>query len=152
MKRILIPGILVCVLLVWHMGRPSLADKLKSDQAAKWEPITFKSSAGKEINVSVLRIWKSAAADPKWPQLALVRLPPAAYKELWKDTKALKTFVDGAQTQKPIFDAPVTITENCKLPEPEDEKVEDDTTWLLTLSHRTSHASCSAIHEHAIGH
>jgi hypothetical protein len=152
MKRILILAILVCALVVWHASRPSLADSKQSAKAAKWEQVTFKPEVGKEENVMVLRIWDSAAADSKWPQLALVRLPVAGYKELMKDPKALKTFIDGAQTGKPIFDAPVTITEGCKLPKPEDEKSASELSWLVTVSHRTSQVSCSAIPELAIGH
>ena len=152
MKRTLILAILVCALAVWHASRLSLADTKQSAKAAKWEQVTFKPEVGKEENVMVLRIWDSAAADAKWPQLALVRLPAVAYKELMKDPKALKTFIDGTQTGKPIFDAPVTITEGCRLPKPEDEKSAAELSWLVTLSHRTSRVSCSAIPELAIGY
>ena len=152
MKRILILAILACALAEWHASRPSLADSKQSAKAAKWEQMTFKPEVGKEEHVMVLRIWDSAAADSKWPQLALVRLPAAGYKELMKDPKALKTFIDGTQTGKPIFDAPVTITEGCRLPKPEDEKSAAELSWLMTVSHRTSRVSCSAIPELAIGH
>jgi len=152
MKRILILGALVCALVVWHARWPSLADKKESIKAAKWEQVTFKLETGKEENALVLRIWDSAAADPKWPQLALLRLSPAAYKELRKKPTALKAFIDGTQTGKLIFDAPVTITEGCKLPEPDDEKSADRVNWLLTISHRVSYVSCSAFLEHAIDH
>src|ERR1700741_350181 len=108
MKRILTLGILVCALAAWHTSQPSLADKKQGAKSAKWEQVTFKSETGKVENVMVLRIWDSAAGDTKWPQLALLRLPPAVYKELQKDSKALKAFIDGTQTGKPIFDAPVT--------------------------------------------
>ena len=152
MKRILILGALVCGLAVWHTSQPSLADKKQNAKAAKWEPVTFKSETGKEEAVMVLRIWDSAAGDPKWPQVALLRLPPAVYKELRKDSKGLKAFVDGTQTKKPIFDAPVTITEGCKLPEADDEKSAEEVGWLVTIVHRTSRCSCTALREHAIGH
>jgi hypothetical protein len=152
MKRILILGILMCALVVWHTSRPSLADKKQSAKPAEWEQVTFKLETGKEENVMVLRIWDSAAGDLKWPQLALLRLPPVVYKELRKDSKALKAFIDGTQTGKPVFDAPVTITEGCKLPEPEDEKSAEKVSWLIIVSHRTSLVSCSALREHAIGH
>jgi hypothetical protein len=152
MKRILTLGILVGVLAVWHTSQPSFADKKQSAKAAKWEQVTFKSETGKEEAVMVLRIWDSAAGDPKWPQVALLRLPPAVYKELRKNSEKLKAFVDGTQTGKPIFDAPVTITEGCKLPEPDDEKSAEEVSWLLTIIHRTSRCSCTALREHAIGH
>jgi hypothetical protein len=105
---------------------------------------------GKEEGVGVLRIWNSSAADAKWPQLALLRLSTGVYDELRKDPKELKSFVDGTKTGKPIFDAPVTITENCKLPEPSDQKVDGDVKWLVTMDHRTSRCSCNAILERAI--
>jgi hypothetical protein len=150
MKRILILGTLACALGVWHASWPSLADQKQSAKPAKWEQLTFKLAPGTVENVIVLRIWDSAAADPKWPQLALLRLSPAAYKQLRKDSTALKALIDGTQTGKLIFDAPVTITEGCKLPEPDDEKSADEVSWLLTISHRISHVSCSAFPERAI--
>jgi hypothetical protein len=152
MKRILILGTLACTLVMGHASWSSLADKKESAKAAKWEQVTFKLDKGKEESAMVLRIWDSAAADPKWPQLALLRLSPAAYKELRKNSTALKAFIDGTQTGKLIFDAPVTITEGCKLPKPEDEKSAEEVSWLLTISHRTSHVSCSALRERAIGY
>jgi hypothetical protein len=152
MKQILTLGILVWALAVWHTSQPSLADKKQDDKSAKWEQVTFKLETGKAENAMVLRIWDSAAGDPKWPQLALLRLPPMAYKELSKDSKALKVFIDGTRTGKPIFDAPVTITEGCKLPELEDEKSAEEVSWLVFLSHRTSRVSCRALREYAIGH
>jgi hypothetical protein len=159
MKRlnILIPGtlvsalILVCALVVWHTSQPSFADEKQSAKPAKWEHVTFKSEMGKEEDVLVFGVWKSAASDPKWPQLALLRLPPAVYKEFRNDTKVFKAFVDGTQTGKPVFDAPVTITEGCKLPEPGEEK-SDDVSWLVTIDHRQSRCSCTALPEHAKGH
>ena len=150
MKRILTFGILVCALVFWHTTRPSLADQKQSAKPAQWEKVTFEVEKGKEVNAMVLRIWDSAASDPKWPQLALLRLPPPAYEKLWKDSKTLKAFIDGKQTGKPIFDAPVTITDGCKLPEPKDEKSTEEISWLIIVSHRTSHVSCSALPEHAI--
>jgi hypothetical protein len=158
MKRhILIPGtlvcavILVCGLVVWHTSQPSFADENQSAKPAKWEHVPFTSKISKEEDVLVLGIWKSAASDPKWPQLALLRLPPSVYKEFRNDTKVFKAFVDGTQTGKPVFDAPVTITEGCKLPEPGDEK-SNDVSWLVTIDHRQSLCSCTAIPEHAIGY
>ena len=159
MKRlnILIPGTLVCALIfvcalvVWHASQPSFADE---KQNANWKHVTFKSERGKEEDVLVLEVWKSAAGDPKWPQLALLRLPPAVYKEFRNDSKVFKAFVDGTQTGKPVFDALVTITEGCKLPEPGGEK-SDDVSWLVTIDHRQSLCSCTALlehAEHAIGH
>jgi hypothetical protein len=150
MKRILIPGILLCALAVWCTSQLSLADKKQGAKAAQWEQVIFRSETGKEEGVKVLRIWDSVAGDPKWPQVALLRLPPAVYKELRKDTKGLKAFIDGTQTGKPIFDAPVTITEGCKLPEPDDEKSGEVVGWLVTIVHRTSRCSCSALREQAI--
>ena len=158
MKRILISGILVSALILFfaqvvlHTGEPSLADEKQSAKPAQWEQITFKPEIGKEESLLVLRIWKSAASDPKWPQLALLRLPPAAYKELRKDSKALKVFIDGTQTGKPIFDASVTITENCKLPEVDEATSAEDVNWLVTIDHRESRCSCTAFLEHAIKH
>ena len=157
MKRlnILIPGtlvgalMLVCVLVEWHTSQPSFADEKQSARPAKWEHVTFKSEMGKEEDVLVLRVWKSAVSDPKWPQLALLRLPPEVYKEFRNDTKVFKAFVDGTQTGKPVFDAPVTITEGCKLPEPGDEK-SGEVSWLVTIDHRTSRCACTALQEHAI--
>jgi len=150
MKRILIPGILLCALAVWCTSQLSLADNKQSAKAAQWEQVTFKSETGKEEAAMVLRIWDSVAGDPKWPQVALLRLSPAVYKELRKDPKGLKAFIDGTQTGKPIFDAPVTITEGCKLPEPDDEKSAEAVGWLVTIVHRTSRCSCSALRERAI--
>ena len=150
MKRILIPGILLCALAVWCTSQLSLADNKQSAKAAQWEQVTFKSETGKEEAAMVLRIWDSVAGDPKWPQVALLRLPPAVYKELRKDPKGLKAFIDGTQTGKPIFDAPVTITKGCKLPEPDDEKSAEAVGWLVTIVHRTSRCSCSALRERAI--
>jgi len=123
----------------------------QSAKPAMWEQVTFRSETGKEDSVSVLRIWDSAAGDTKWPQLALLRLPPAVYKELRINSKALKAFIDGTETGKPIFDAPVTITESCKLPEPLDEKSAEEVSWLVFLSHRTSRVSGTALREYAIG-
>jgi hypothetical protein len=154
MKRIniLITGTLVCALVVaWHTSQPSFADEKQTVKPAKWEHVTFKSERGKDEDVMVLEVWKSAASDPEWPQLALLRLPPAVYKEFRSDTKVFKAFVDGTQTGKPVFDAPVTITEGCKLLEPADEK-SDDVSWLVTIDHRQSRSSCTALPEHAIGH
>lgn len=150
MTRILIPGILLCSLAVWCTSQLSLADIKQSAKAAQWEQVTFKSETGKEEAAMVLRIWDSVAGDPKWPQVALLRLSPAVYKELRKDPKGLKAFIDGTQTGKPIFDAPVTITEGCKLPEPDDEKSAEAVGWLVTIVHRTSRCSCSALRERAI--
>jgi hypothetical protein len=140
MKRIniLITGTLVCALVVaWHTSQPSFADEKQTAKPAKWEHVTFKSERGKDEDVMVLEVWKSAASDPKWPQLALLRLPPAVYKEFRNDTK--------------VFKVPVTITEGCKLLEPADEK-SDDVSWLVTIDHRQSRSSCTALPEHAIGH
>jgi hypothetical protein len=159
MKRfkILIPGtlvctlILVCALVVEHTSRSSLADEKQIAQPTKWEHVTFKSGIGIEQDVLVLRIWQSAPSDAKWPQLALLRLPPAVYAQFRNDTKVFKAFVDGTQTGKPVFDAPVAITDRCKLPEPEDKK-SDDVSWLVTIEHRQSKCSCTAFLEHAIEH
>jgi hypothetical protein len=159
MKRlnILIPRTLICTLIlacavgVWHTSQPSFAGEKQSAKPTKWEHVNFKSDLGKDEDVLVLRVWKSAPSDPKWPQLALLRLPPAVYKEFRNDTKAFKAFVDGTQIGKPVFDAPVTITEGCKLPEPGDEK-SDDVSWLVTIDHRQSRCSCTALPEHAIAH
>src|SRR6266849_7077173 len=133
MKRILVLGVMVFALCGWLMSASS-ADKKPADKksAAMWEPITFKLESGETESILVLRIWDSPARDPKWPQLALLRMSPRAYKELRKDSKALKSFIDGAKT-KPVFDADVTITEGCKLPEPEDHSA-DDTSWLMIVS------------------
>jgi hypothetical protein len=150
MKKLLIPGILACATLVGHTGQPSLADKKQSDKAAKWEQVTVKLEDGKEVNVLVLKLWDSAAADPKWPQLALARLPPSVYNVFRNDSKALKTFVEGTQTGKPLFDASVTITENCVLPGMDDGASKGETSSLVMLSHRVSHVSCTALQEQAI--
>ena len=85
MKRlnILIPGTLVCALIFvcalvgWHASQPSFADEKQNAKPVNWKHVTFKSERGKEEDVLVLEVWKSAAGDPKWPQLALLRLPPA---------------------------------------------------------------------------
>jgi hypothetical protein len=154
--NILIPGtlvcalILVCALVVWHTSQPSFAEEKQSAKPAKWEHVTFMSEMGKKEDVLVLRVWKSEATDPKWPQIALLGLPPAVYKELRQDPKALKAFVDGTQTGKPIFDAPVTITEGCRLPEAGDGKSANEVRWLVTIDHRTSKCGCTALQEHAI--
>jgi len=95
-----------------------------------------------------LRLWKSAAADPNWPQLALLRLPPAVYKKFREDTNAFKAFIDGTQTHKPVFSASVTITDGCKLPEPENEQ-SDGVSWLVIINHRQSHSICTAFLEQA---
>src|SRR6202008_1756958 len=121
-------------------SRSSFADEKQIARPTKWEHVTSKSGMGKEQDVLVLRIWKSAASDPKWPQLALLRLPPTVYEQFRNDTKVFKAFVDGTQTGKPVFDAPVTITDGCKLPEPEDKK-SDDVSWLVTIEHRVSRCS-----------
>jgi hypothetical protein len=155
MKRIniLITGtlvcalILVCALVVWHPSQLSFADETQNVKPATWKHVTFRSEMGKKEDILVLGVWNSSASDPKWPQLALLRLPPAVYKEFRNNTKVFKAFVDGTQTGKPVFDAPVTITEGCKLPEPEDEK-SDDVSWLVTLDHRHSLCSCTALLEH----
>lgn len=149
MKRIIILGILAYALVILHTDQLSLADKKQSTNAAKWESVTFKSATG-DVEVKVLRIWDSPAGDPKWPQLALLRLPPAAYKELRKDSDALKAFIDGTQTGKPIFDAPVTITEACKLPEPGDRKSAEGTDFIVLTGHRTSRVSCTTLEEQAM--
>jgi hypothetical protein len=152
--NILIPGTLVCALILacalaaWHTSQPSFADEKQSAKPAVWEHVTFKSEVGKEEDVLVLRVWRSAASDPKWPQLALLRLPPAVYQKFRDDTNVFKAFVDGTQTGKPVFDAPVTITEGCNLPSPGDEK-SNDLSWLVTLDHRQSHSSCTALPEQA---
>src|SRR6267143_1796429 len=145
--NILIPGTLVCALILacalvaWHTSQPSFADEEQSAKPAKWEHVTFKSKMGKEEDVLVLGVWRSAASDPKWPQLALLRLPPAVYKEFRNDTNVFKAFVDGTQTKKPVFDALVAITEGCKLPEPGGEK-SDDVSWLVTIENRQRRCSC----------
>jgi hypothetical protein len=159
MKRIniLITGTLLCALIlvcapvVWHTSQPSFADEKQTAKPTTWEHVTFKSQRGNEEDVLVLRVWKSVASDPKWPQLALLRLSPAVYKEFRNDTNVFKAFVDGAQTGKSVFDAPVTITEGCKLLEPGDEESED-VSWLVTIDHRQSRSSCTALPEHAIEH
>jgi hypothetical protein len=121
----------------------------QSAEPGMWERVTIKLTIGKEEDVLVLRVWKSAANDPKWPQLALLRVSPAVYKELRNDTKALKAFVDGTQTGKPVFDAPVTITDECKLPDPGNETA-DDVNWLICMDHRQSRCSGTAFPEHAM--
>jgi hypothetical protein len=137
--------------VAWHPIQPSFADEKQTAKPATWEHVTFKSQRGNEEDVLVLRVWKSAPSDPKWPQLALLRLPPAVYKEFRNDTKVFKEFVDGTQTGKLVFDAPVTITEGCKLLEPGNEE-SVDVSWLLTIDHRQSRCSCTALPEHAIEH
>ena len=156
MKRlnILIRGTLVCALMlacalqVWHTSQPSFADEKQSAKPAVWEHVTFKSEMGKEEDVLVLRVWRSAANDPKWPQLALLRLPAAVYKKFKDDTNVFKAFINGTQTGKLVFDAPVTITAECNLPEPGDEN-SDNVTWLVAIDHRQSHSSCIALREQA---
>jgi len=156
MKRlnILIPGTFLCALIlasalaVWHTSRLSFADEKQSAKPAEWEHVTFTSGIGKGEDVLVLRVWRTAANDPKWPQLALLRLPPSVYKKFRDDTNVFKAFVDGTQTNKPVFDAPVTITDGCKLPEPEDGK-SDGVSWLVTIDHRQSHSICAAFLEQA---
>jgi hypothetical protein len=155
MKRILIPGtfvftlILLFAFLARHTSQPVLADEKQSANPAKWEHLTFKSEVGRDEDVSVLRLWDSAASDSRWPQLALLRLSPTAYKELSKDSKTFKVFIDGTQTGKPIFDAPVTITENCKLPAAA-EKYAEGVGWLVTVDHRQSRCGCTALQEQEI--
>ena len=146
MKRIVIPGILVCVLFLWYTSQPTFAGKQKTSKSATWEHTTFKTNKGTE-QVLVLRLWDSDAADPKWPQLALLRLSPASYKELQKDPNLLKSFIDG----RSVFNAAVTITEGCKLPESQDDN-SDDLSWLVTVSHRQSRCSCVALREQAMSH
>jgi len=97
MKRlnILIPGTLVCAVVwvcalgVWHTSQPSFADEKQNSKPAEWEHVTFKLEMGKEVDIQVLRVWKLPTSDPKWPQLALLRLPPAAYKKFRDDTALL---------------------------------------------------------------
>src|SRR6266849_11135015 len=145
MKRILVLGVMVFALCGWLMSASS-ADKKPADKksAAMWEPITFKLESGETESILVLRIWDSPARDPKWPQLALLRMSPRAYKELRKDSKALKSFIDGDKTKKPVFDAPVTITDGCKLPEPDAGDSADEASWVVTVDHRVSLCRCSA--------
>jgi hypothetical protein len=150
-KRMLILPFLACVLILWHLTELSFASKDKNSGAAQWEVIPFKTMTGKQEKVLVLRLWDSAANDPKWPQLALLRLPPAVYKEFQGNSSTFKAFVDGSDTGKPIFNAAVTITQGCKLPEPEDQQPDDDFSWVVTINHRTSRCSCSAFPEYAIG-
>jgi hypothetical protein len=140
--------ILACALVVRHTSQPSFAHEKQSAKPGEWEHVTFKSDIGKPEDVLVLRVWRTAANDPKWPQLALLRLPPAVHKKFRDDTKVFKAFVDGTQTKKPVFDADVTITEECKLPEPGDQQ-SDDVSWLVTIEHRQSRCSCTALLERA---
>jgi hypothetical protein len=149
MNRILVSGMVVCALLVWHKDRSPLADDDQSSQPAKWERVIFRSEAGKEEAVMVLRIWDSAARDSKWPQLALLRLPPTVYNDFSKDSKTLETFIDGTKTGKPIFNADVTITEGCKLFRADGEKSSPEISWLVVVDHRQSHCSCTALREEA---
>jgi hypothetical protein len=151
MKRSLIPGILVCAFFLWHTSQPSFASKQKTSKSAAWEQVTFMSADGTAQQVQVLRLWDSKAADPRWPQLALLRLSPVSYKEIQKDPKLLKAVVDGTPSGTPVFDKPVTITEECKLPESQDEKT-DDVSWLVTIDHRQSRCSCVALREQALSH
>ena len=123
---------------------------MPKDKNAQWEEVLFKSRTGRQEKVLVLRLWDSAANDPKWPQLALLRLPPAVYREFQSNSDSLKAFVDGSDTGKPIFNAAVTITQACKLAEPGDQQSDDDLTWVVTINHRTSRCSCSAFPEYAI--
>jgi hypothetical protein len=123
----------------------------KKQKAANWEPVTFKSEARDDEVVMVLRIWDSAAGDPKWPQVALLRMSPLVYKEFKKDFLSFKAFIDGTQTGKPIFDAPVTVTKGCKFPEPNDEHPVEEVSWLIMLTHRASFCSCVALQERAMG-
>ena len=156
MKRlnILIPGTLVCALIlactlaVRRTSQLSFADEKQSAKPGEWEHVTFTSGVGKGEDVLVLRLWKSAAGDPNWPQLALLRLPPAVYKKFREDTNVFKAFIDGTQTRKPVFNASVTITDGCKLPEPEDEQ-SDGVSWLVIINHRPSHSDCTAFLEQA---
>jgi hypothetical protein len=149
MKRILVFGALVCAMCACHVSSPSSADEKPS---AQWDPVTIKLESGDAERVLVLRIWDSPARDPKWPQLALLRMSPRGYKELRKDSKALKSFIDGDKTKKPVFDAPVTITDQCKLPEPDAGDFGDDASWVIIVSHRVSMCSCSALRERTIAH
>src|SRR5215471_3729117 len=103
MKRIVIPGTLVCAMFLWYTSLPTFAGK-ETSKSATWEHTTFKTDRGTE-QVLVLRLWDSTAADPKWPQLALLRLTPNSYKEIQKDPNLFKAFIDG----KSVFNAPVTI-------------------------------------------
>jgi hypothetical protein len=156
MKRLnsLVRGTLVCAvvggcaLVAWHPSRPTFAGEKQSGKPAEWERVTFESGRVKG-DVLVFRAWKSAPSDPKWPQLALLRMPPAIYKEFRNDTKVFKAFIDGTNTGKLVFDAAVTITEGCKLPEPGDEK-SGEISWLVTIDHRQSRCSCTAFSEQAI--
>ncbi len=146
MKRILVVCIIVFAICGFRMAWQSHANE---KSAATWEPITFTLQSGQTENILALRIWDSPARDPKWPQLALLRMSPKAYNELRKDSKRLKAFIDGDKTKKPVFDAPVTITSDCKLTEPEGTP-EGDTSLLVIVSHRTSMCSCTALKERAI--
>jgi len=149
MKKILVFGAVVFVVCGWHAGSRSFADE---KPPARWEPVTIKLESGDTENVWVLRIWDSPARDSKWPQLALLRVSPRAYKELRTNSKALKSFIDGDKTKKPVFDASVTITDGCKLPEPDASDSADDASWVIIVSHRVSRCSCSALRERAIAH
>jgi hypothetical protein len=153
--NILLFLLVVCFATVMQAQTPAPKSGPKQRvQPAEWEHVTFKSETGKDEDVMVLRIWNSSAGQPKWPQLALLRLPPTVYKEFRKDALALKAFIDGTQTGKPIFKDPVTITENCKFPEAEDEKSAEEVSWMVIIDHRQSRCSCTALRELArpMGH
>jgi hypothetical protein len=149
MKRILVFGALAFAISVCHTNWQSSAGEKPS---ANWDPVTIKLESGDTEKVLVLRIWNSPAHDPKWPQLALLRMSPRAYKELGKDSRALKSFIDGDKTKKPVFDATVTISDGCKLPESDAGDSADDATWVVIVSHRVSVCSCSALRERALPH
>src|SRR5438552_13130658 len=73
MKRlnILIPGTLVCALIFvcalvgWHASQPSFADEKQNAKPVYWKHVTFKSERGKEEDVLVLEVWKSAAGEDR---------------------------------------------------------------------------------------
>jgi hypothetical protein len=91
MKRILIPGtfvftlILLFAFLARHTSQPVLADEKQSANPAKWEHLTFKSEAGRDEDVSVLRLWDSAS---DWPQLPAAPIADG----LQRTQQRLKTF------------------------------------------------------------
>lgn len=149
MRRIMVFGAVLFAICGCYTSWRSFADE---KSPATWDSVTIKLESGDTERVLVLRIWDSPARDPKWPQLALLRMSPRAYKALRKDSNALKSFIDGDKTKGPVFDAPVTITDGCKLPEPDTGDSADDASWVVTVDHRVSKCSCSALRERAIPH
>ena len=122
MKKLLTLKAAVFLLLVLHLCPPAAGQGKKSDGETPAAWVTLKPG------LKVLRLWESVG--PEWPQVAVLRLSDAQYKEFAKD----RTKFINANHIFPKDVNKVIAHSELPLPDLKDcEPVEDE--WLVPIEH-----------------